>query len=91
MTSEQQKVRDRLANNAQRWSSLTDAQRAGWTSLGANMTRTDTLGSTYSLTGFQAYVSVNQNILSYGGTQVDDAPALALPNAPATVTLTVGA
>src|SRR5439155_109028 len=54
-------VRARLSVNSAAWRALTAAQRAGWNDLAASMTRTDSLGQTYSLTGFQSYCSVNNN------------------------------
>jgi len=45
------------------------------------MTRTDSLGQTYTLTGFQAYCSVNNNNLAAGDAVTADAPGLAIPAA----------
>lgn len=84
----QAEARARLAENSAAWRALTDAQRTGWASLGAQMTRTDSLGQTYTLTGFQAYLSVNGNNLAAGNAVVSDAPALATPEPLTTVTLT---
>lgn len=58
---------------------LTDSQRTAWAVLGSQFTRVDSLGQTYSLTGLQAYVSANQNLLTLGQAAIDDAPALAIP------------
>lgn len=82
-------VRARMSANAAAWRTLTDVQRAGWESLGLEMTRTDSLGSTYTLTGFQAYCSVNNNLSQLSVANVDDAPALATPEAIATATITL--
>jgi hypothetical protein len=60
---------------------LTAAQRNGWAALGAGITRNDSLGNPYTLTGLQAYISVNRNIRIYGGTAVTDAPTLTIPSA----------
>lgn len=84
----QSAVRARLAGNATAWRDLTDLQRDGWTSLGIQMGRQDSLGQYYDLTGAQAYASVNNNRLAAGDAVVSDAPALTTPNALATVTLT---
>lgn len=86
-------VRARLANNAAAWRLLTDTQRAGWTSLGASITRTDSLGTVYSLTGFQTYCLVNNNNLAAGNAIVSAAPLLTDPGTllTATVTLTSAA
>lgn len=84
-------VRARLAENAAAWRSLTDLQRAGWSDLGTSMVRTDSLGQSYSLTGFQAYCSVNNNNLAAGNAVVSAAPALGTPIAVETATITLTA
>ncbi len=81
-------VRTRLAVNAAAWRALTDTQRAGWTSLGASITRTDSLGQTYALTGFQAYVAINNNNAAAGNAVVSAAPAIVTPSGLLTVTIT---
>jgi hypothetical protein len=70
------------------WRTLTDAQRAGWSTLGDSMTRNDALGQSYTLTGFQAYCSVYTNLLNIGGAILSDAPALATPSALTSATIT---
>jgi len=45
---------------------LTEAQRNAWASFGAQMVRTDSLGQTYTLTGAQAFTSVNQTKAALG-------------------------
>lgn len=79
--------------NAAAWRSLTDAQRAGWLSLGLNISRTDALGQAYTLNGFGAFCSVNNNNLDAGNSAVSDAPAIVTPPdlLTATVTLTAAA
>jgi hypothetical protein len=53
------------------------------------MARTDSLGQAYTLTGFQAYCSVN-NVKSAGADAVvSDAPLLVTPSTPLTTTLTL--
>lgn len=82
-----------MTTNATAWRALTDAQRAGWLSLGLLMTRTDSLGQTYDLNGFLAYCSVNNNRLDAGDAAVSDAPAIVTPAdlLTATITLTAAA
>lgn len=82
-----------MTTNAAAWRDLTDAQRAGWLSLGLQMTRTDSLGQSYDLNGFLAYCSVNNNKLDAGDAAVSDAPAIVTPAdlLTATVTLTAAA
>lgn len=82
-------VRNRLSVNSAAWRALTDGQRAGWTDLGISMTRTDSLGQTYSLTGFQAYCSVNNNNNAAGNAVVSAAPALTTPSGLLTATITL--
>jgi hypothetical protein len=84
-------VRGRLSVNAAAWRALTDAQRAGWEDLALQMTRTDSLGQSYSLNGFGAYVSVNNNQLAAGNAVLADAPALVSPSTVATATITLTA
>jgi len=90
-TSAQGSARARLATNAAAWRALTDLQRAGWESLGNGMTRTDSLGQTYSLNGFGAYCSVNANNLAAGNAAVSAAPALVTPGTLVTATITLTA
>lgn len=90
-TTFQGAVRARLAVNSAAWRALTALQRSGWDSLGASMTRTDALGQTYTLTGFQAYCSVNNSNLAAGNAVVSAAPALVTPSALATATITLTA
>ena len=90
-TGPQGTARNRLASRAAEWRDLTAVQREGWESLGLMMTRTDSLGQTYTLTGFQAYVSVNSNNDAAGNAIVAAAPALATPTGLLTVTITLTA
>lgn len=83
--------RARLATNSAAWRALTDLQRVGWETLGALMTRTDSLGRTYTLNGSLAYSSVNNNNLDAGNPVVADAPALQTPETVATAVLTLTA
>jgi hypothetical protein len=89
-TTAQLNQRARMSTNAAAWRALTDAQRAGWLSLGLLIQRTDSLGQTYNLNGFGAYCSVNNNNLDAGNSAVADAPAIVTPPdlLTATVTLT---
>jgi hypothetical protein len=84
-------VRARMAANAAAWRALTSNQRAGWTDLGLSMTRTDALGQAYTLTGFMAYCSVNNNNVAAGNATVSAAPGLVTPSALLTATITLTA
>lgn len=90
-TASQAAQRTSLTNRASEWRALTETQRAAWKNLGAAMTRLDPLGQTYTLSGFQAYCSVNRNLVFIGSATVSDAPALALPAAPVSMTVTATA
>jgi len=82
-------VRSRMATSAADWRALTPTQRQGWSDLGDQMFRTDSLGQTYTLTGLQAFGSVNNNLAAAGEARVTDAPALIEPDAIVTVTPTI--
>lgn len=84
-------VRARMSANAAAWRALTDAQREGWESLGAAMSRTDSLGQAYTLNGFMAYCSVNNNKALAGDASVSAAPALVTPSTILTATITLTA
>lgn len=84
-------ARARLGLASANWRALTDAQRAGWKDLGGQMTRTDSLGSTYTLQGNQAFVSINSANAAAGAAQVSDAPALLTPASMLTATITLTA
>jgi hypothetical protein len=88
-TPAQLNQRARMVTNAQAWRALTDAQRAGWLDLGTQISRSDSLGQTYTLNGFGAYCSVNNNKLDAGDAVVSDAPAIVSPGDLLTVTLTL--
>jgi hypothetical protein len=87
----QQASRTRMSANASAWRTLTDGQRAGWLSLGSLLSRTDSLGQVYTLTGFQAYCMVNNNNLAAGNAVVAAAPAFTVPATITTITLTLTA
>jgi hypothetical protein len=90
-TPQQLVQRARMSTNAAAWRALTDTQRGGWESLGANITRTDALGQSYTLNGFMTYCSVNNNKLNAGDAVVADAPAIVTPAAILTATITLTA
>lgn len=90
-SSYQGAVRGRISVNAAAWRELTDAQRAGWEGLALLMSRSDALGSSYTLNGFGAYCSVNNNQLAAGNAVLSDAPALVSPSTVATATITLTA
>lgn len=89
-TTFQLNQRARMSTNSAAWRALTDAQRAGWLALGLMISRTDALGQAYTLNGFGAYCSVNNNRLDAGDAVLADAPAIVTPAdlISATITLT---
>lgn len=89
VSTRQTQVRVAFADWSQGWRALTNAQRDAWTVLGAQMERTDSLGQTYTLTGLQAYVSANQNLLTISATEISAAPLLNEPPAPPAITPSV--
>ena len=84
-------ARNRVSVNAAAWRGLTDAQRAGWEALALLMQRSDSLGQSYTLNGFGAYCSVNNNQLAAGNAVLSDAPALVAPSTVESVTVTLTA
>ena len=91
-SSAQGLVRARMSANAASWRTLTAAQRAGWNDLGLSMVRKDSLGQSYTLTGFQTYCSVNNNLVMCGQAVISAATGLVTPSAllTAAVTTTAG-
>jgi hypothetical protein len=90
-TTFQQAVRARLSAAASDWRTITNTQREGWASLGEFFSRTDSLGQTYFLTGFQAFVLIRNNLAAAGDAAVSDAPLYAPPDAILTLTPTISA
>lgn len=90
-TPAQLNQRARMTTNSAAWRDLTDGQRAGWLSLGLMISRTDSLGQTYTLNGFAAYCSVNNNNLDAGNAAVSNAPAITTPADLLTSTITLTA
>jgi len=80
-TTDQTVARTRLSTQAAAWRNLTAAQRDAWAALGLQMQRTDSLGQTYDLTGFMAYVSINSNNSVAGDAIVSDPPLFLTPAA----------
>lgn len=78
-TDKQTVQRELLASLSSSWRDLTQAEREAWIALGLQMTRRDTLGQEYTLTGLQAYTSVNRNLILIGDDPTPTAPALDMP------------
>jgi hypothetical protein len=90
-STQQGAVRARLSANAALWRTLTAAQRAGWSDLAISMNRSDSLGQAYNLTGFMAFVSLNNNQAAAGNAGLTDAPALVTPPTILTAVITTTA
>lgn len=84
-TTRQLTQRARLAAASATWRTLTAIQIAAWASLGAEITRTDALGSGHNLTGSQAFASLNITLTTYGQSPITDAPLLDTPAAVSSV------
>lgn len=81
-------VRGNFSTLSSNWRLLTDAQRAAWADFGGNVSRTDSLGQVYTLTGQQAYLLVNRNLFTMGVASTAVAPTFSPPAAPVTLTIT---
>ena len=84
-TSRQIAVRERLATLSAQWSGLSDFQRLQWDTYAAAHPRTDSLGSTISLTGHQMFVGFNGALLNAGLPTITVPPAGPDPAAPVLV------
>lgn len=88
-TTLQVAARNTLSTYSSAWRALSEAQRSGWTTLGGQITRNDRLGQAYTLTGVQAYVGVNRNLVTVGGTPLSTAPNIStVPASLASATVT---
>lgn len=73
---------------SENWRALSSAQRSGWIALGQSITKSDTQGQTYTLTGLQTYISINRNLAVIGASFVTAAPAYSPPASLLTLTIT---
>lgn len=90
-TPKQLAIRALVQNLSEQWRDITQAQRDGWSSLGDQMTRLDTQGQSYTLTGLQAYTSINMNRDLIALARNDDAPALDVPSTAVSFTVSAAA
>jgi hypothetical protein len=80
-TPAQTERRAQLTVLSQRWRTLDESIRAEWRALADELTRSDTLGLTYRLTGLQAYLQFNLWRALLGlAPQDNPPPQLAAPN-----------
>lgn len=82
-------VRTRMSVNSSAWRLLTALQRTGWADLGLQISRSDSLGQSYTMNGFMAYCSVNNNRAAAGDAVLSDAPIYTEPAALVTITPTL--
>jgi hypothetical protein len=75
-TGKQATIRQQLEDLSEDWKTLSEAQRDAWTALGVQMIRQDTLGQSYTLTGLQAFTSLNMVLLQSGASSITAAPAM---------------
>lgn len=88
-TTFQTAVRARLATVAGLWRTTSAIQQAGWRDLGAEIIRSDSLGSSYGMNGFGAFCMCNLNKLAAGDVTILDAPLYNPPGELLTMTLTM--
>lgn len=74
-TPRQAAVRARLGTLATEWRGLTAAQRTAWAAQAETETEVDSLGQTYSPTGFGWFSRINLRRLGIGETLLTDPPA----------------
>lgn len=79
-----------LASIAATWRDLTTTQQNGWDTWASASApiKTNSLGETYVLSGFQWFCSVNVNLENMGQAHRVDAPTLANPTAPTITSVT---
>jgi hypothetical protein len=85
-TPAQTERRAQLTVLSQRWRGLPETNRAEWRAFGDELTRSDTLGLTYRLTGLQAYLQVNLWRALLGLAPIDNPPAQLAAPSPISVT-----
>lgn len=74
-STRQQSVRSILSTLAAGYGALTAVQQESWKTWAQNNPRQDPLGNSYTLTGLQAYISVNAKLSDAGLTLLTSAPA----------------
>jgi hypothetical protein len=91
-TTAQLDVRNNLTAASKAWASLSDAQRAAWSAWADAHPVTDALGSSISLTGHQAYISVNTlNLLTGQAAQTAPPDGSVTPQPDFSLTVTTAA
>lgn len=82
-------MRAAFGSAAAGWGSLTASQQAAWATYGNSHPITDALGQSIKLTGQQAYVQINAQLLNVGSSATATPPAGAAIAAPVLTVFTV--
>lgn len=87
----QQQARGRLGNKGAPWRALTPVQRTAWATYAAlpAQAKTDSLGNTYFLNGYQWYVSCNTSLDLVGRVNIAAPPVLGIPGVATIGALTI--
>jgi len=83
-TADQTEHRADLVQFSQRWDSLTTAEKDDWDTYAAlpAQDKTNSLGETYSASGFAWYIEINLNLKAGGAAIIDTAPTGGTPGTP---------
>lgn len=84
-------VRTSFGSWSNEWKGLTGPQRSGWNSLASTVTLQDKQGVSFNPSGFNLFVSANQENFGLSAALVDDAPAWDPPTAPTAIVATIEA
>ena len=88
-TEAQVGVRSRFTEQAMRWDTLTEAQRAAWTVAAASVRSNSRCGSNGPLTGLQYFVQINCVLAQFGQEVVTAPPSGVVLTMPAPANLTI--
>lgn len=78
-SNSQQNSRSKFTTLSQAWRALTQAQRDSWNSASGDTKRSNIFGDSYSPTGKNLYMIVNENLLLANQAIVTDPPAIDTP------------
>jgi hypothetical protein len=81
-TTKRSAVRSAFGGWSNQWKALTTGQRDSWNALASTVTLQDKQGVSFQPSGFNLFVSANQNNYGLSAAVVDDAPAWDPPAAP---------
>ena len=86
-SNSQQNARSRFSTYSQGWGSLSESERQSWNSAAPDFKKTNIFGNSYSPTGKNLYMLINQNLVLIGETPVTDPPVPVAPVSLLTLTL----